>query len=1394
VLWVALAATLSSAQVTKQVSELKLNETLERELTGQEPHEYQVTLKANEFVQVRVEQKGIDVDLKLYAEGGTWLLAQMDSPNGMEGYETLSWIAREAGTYHFRVSRLEEEGNSESGRYSIQLTARNPATEANHQRLKGEKMFLQVVKSRLAGKHGLPVLITQYETLLAFWRELKDEQMLRLIESLLAPLKEAQSQAEAEAKAEAKAVNKAKLVVQTNHAFLIQSVAFSLDGKFLATGDGGGAINIWDIETGRQLRTIKGHVGTNIRIQEKYSLSSKSKDWLVKFYEEVRDVEETVHSLAFSPDGKTLVSGSSDRTIRFWDIATGRPEKVFVQLSRVWLIAFSHDGSKLLSITEDGSYKYWDITSEKEINDNPPPLSSFRLPWQSPHGRLTASYSEEEKTIKIIDTVTKRQKLLKGHDAGVRRAVFSPDGKTLASCGWDRTVRLWDTAGRNPPKVLTGHTSFVSSVSFSPNGKLVASVGGDLTVKLWEVETGKELKTLRGYGDFVEPFAFGKDNKILLTGSDNIMHAWDLENGRKLGGAPIHRGYISLVVFNPDKSIFATSDESRFSIAEMSRMARVLLLPKEKDDVGPAEKGLPADKVIRLWDVRSGKRFQTLQGHTGEINALAFSPDGKTLASGSDDNTFKLWNVESGKEIATIKAHESGVTSVAFSPDGTKLASSDNDTIKIWNIAEKKEFRVLTLTDEKGSDLHWLGFSADGKTVIALNENDVFSLWNIESGQLENKFSNRDNAKRKSVLQLVPNLNQQLYPNFTSDLKFAVIGDSGGKISLYDVESNKLLAWLIALDREDWAVVTPDGLFDASPEARKLMHYVIELEPITLEQMKDLYYVPDLLSIIFKGAPLPKVELFSKADLFPLVEYQPPQPNQKSFTVKLINRGGGIGQVQAFLNGKECRSDARPPNFDPNQPTATLNIDFSPCDWWLPGEQNKIEIVTRNAAGSLNSRGSSRGAEFYGLIEGAANTEPPHLYAIIGGVSNYTGDNLDLNYAAKDAEDFAKALEIGATKLFGSDKVHIRLLTSNGDKTNVRFNVTDAKTSPATKSHFNHAFEEFKNATPNDVFIVYLAGHGVSLNLNQNTAQASGNTYLYLTQEATTTDVSVLSVENSRKAMAISSDELAELMKQNRALKQVLILDTCAAGAAAIILSVSRYPPADQVKAIDRLQNRIGFFVLMGASADKVSYEATQYRQGLLTYSLLKGMKGASLLDDEYADVITLFTYAQNSVPDLAKNIGGIQRPLIISPPPSKVFDKNGSFPIGIFTVAEQAQIPLNSQRPFILRPTLVNLVENYDNLNLTPMLRRALREANNVLATGQSGTALAFVDADEMVDAIKPSGLYRVEGDKVFITMKLIRNGIPLAITLNINGKLNDKEQIIKQIVTAIEGSDISK
>ncbi len=185
-------------------------------------------------------------------------------------------------------------------------------------------------------------------------------------------------------------------------------------------------------------------------------------------------------------------------------------------------------------------------------------------------------------------------------------------------------------------------------------------------------------------------------------------------------------------------------------------------------------------------------------------------------------------------------------------------------------------------------------------------------------------------------------------------------------------------------------------------------------------------------------------------------------------------------------------------------------------------------------------------------------------------------------------------------------------------------------------------------------------------------------------------------------------------LKEIPALKQVMVLDTCAAGTAARRLVEKRSISSSQLRAIERLKDRTGFHVLMGSAADAVSYEAAHYQQGLLTYALLNGMRGAALREGEYMDVSQLFQHAADEVPRLASHIGGIQRPQIAAP-------RGTSFDIGRLKTKDRQAIPLAQTKPMILRPVLQNVVELHDNLNLEVKVRHRLREATYATSRGDT-------------------------------------------------------------------------
>lgn len=1187
---------------------------------------------------------------------------------------------------------------------------------------------------------------------------------------------------------------KAELVVQTGHATGVGAVAVSADGKLIASGSWDRTVRLWDSASGLELRVLTGHsspVTSIVFSPDGKSLASGSLGdifiWDVASGKRLHNfVNHTNHAgdsvltrlrdnfgvIAFSPDGGTLANGNGER----FDVKSGKviqtPVEKLLCRDFICSVTLSSNGQLLIrKETVQSSIEVWDVRRGQLLRQLGEAGTWVHRYAFSPGGNVLAAVgSGDSKTLLTLWNVADGQKLrtfeTPGH-YGVSAVQLSGDGKILAAGLREvlkdegRGIILWDTASGNEIRTLNEQSDTFNAIALSSDRRRLVGGRDDGDIKIWDIESGALIRTLKRHSPVVTSVVFGSNGSLLARSSDDeTIKIWDVKGQRALRTFEAHpdNDDVHVIAFSPDGKILASGNKGG-----------------EDDDV--RDRSIYEDDSIKLWNVTNGKLLCALKGHTDFVTSVAFGQGGQVVATGSRDETVRLWDTASGRELQTLRGHTDTILRLLFSNDGTVLASgSEDETVKLWSVADGKE--LLTLKGHDGNAIP-LAFSADGKSFASLGADKIINLWEVATGAPQASFSDWEKLPLELKLSLLELFDAIGQASETGEV--ITVEADGNRIRFKDFTGDgEVIATLSFLDDSDWAIVTPSGLFDASAGVRKLMHYVVGFEPVSLEQMKEVYYVPNLLQKVFRNEPLPKVELFSKRDLFPSVKYEGLNARQKRLTVKLTNRGGGIGQVQVLFNGKEVTADARPAGFNPNVPHATLTINLSGAAI-KTGAENKVEIVARNAAGSLSTRGTSEAELTYDEASGDP-VEPPNIYAIVVGISDYTGDKLRLNFAAKDAEDFAHALEVGAVKLLNGDqtKVHIRLLTSDGENSTVRFDAPDAKTSTATKADFTRAFADFRAATSNDVFIVYLAGHGISLNLNKNQSQVGGDTYLYLTQEATTADKTALTVEDARRAMAISSEELKELMKQNKALKQVLILDTCAAGALSNSLAEKRDIPSDQIRALERLKDSTGFFVLMGASSDSVSYEASQYGQGLLTYSLLQGMKGARLREGQFADVAMLFGYAQDTVPQMAKNIGGIQRPLVIMP------DTSSSFDIGQFTPAEQQRIPLSVPKPLVLRPNLRNTKMRFDNLKLSQMMTEQLRQASYVQARGEQ-SRIVFVEADEMTDAVLPVGDYMIEGDELKLSVILVKNNAPVGKEITLAGKADEAKKVIKQLVEVI-------
>ena len=520
----------------------------------------------------------------------------------------------------------------------------------------------------------------------------------------------------------------------------VTSLAFSSGGGTLAAG-AGTTVRLWDVASGENTATLKGHDGG-------------------------------IRSVAFSPDG-SMVASASGTMVKLWNAATGQETATLDGLGGA--VMFLHGGATVGVLTWDGILRLWDVTSTPirsffEVHLGWGPQWSFPTTQMafSPDGvTLAAGWGQ---TIRLWDVLagTTLEALDNGTD--ITSVAFSPEGATLA-VGSQGEIKLWDVATGSIVTTFEARTYWMYYLGFSSDGSILVS-GSSNTVKLWDVASGTELASvdhstevrpvgfspgdaslvvrssdgvlllevsttnlarLRGHthATGVNSLAFSRDGATLATGSFLVANLWDILTGRSVATAT-HPAEVTAVAFSPVEAVLAFgSYDDTIRLWDVERRGDIASLegPSDGDGVlslafSPEGATLAAgyqQGIVKLWDVARAQAGLTLVGHMSQVRSVAFSPDGATLASGSADETLRLWDVETGTEIALLEGHDGSVNSVAFSRDGT-LAAAWGPTVRVWD-AETWEEAADPM--RHGSWGYAVAFSPDGTNLAAGSGNTV---------------------------------------------------------------------------------------------------------------------------------------------------------------------------------------------------------------------------------------------------------------------------------------------------------------------------------------------------------------------------------------------------------------------------------------------------------------------------------------------------------------------------------------------------------------------------------------------------------------------------------------------------------------------------------------------
>ncbi|MGW4757260.1 nSTAND1 domain-containing NTPase [Streptomyces chartreusis] len=460
-----------------------------------------------------------------------------------------------------------------------------------------------------------------------------------------------------------------------------------------------------------------------------------------------------VFSVAYSPDGRTLATASTDHTVRLWDVAAGKTRTVLTgHKDAVWSVAFSPDGRTLATASTDHTVRLWDVMTGKTRS-----ILTGHTNWVSwvtfsPDGRTLATASKD-RTARLWDAATgKTRTIIAGHADWVYSVAFSPDGRTLATASKDTTARLWDAATGGKRATLNGHTAAVWAVKFSPDGRTLATGSSDRTARLWDVAHGKARKTLVGHTDQAWAVAFTPDGRTLATGSaDQTARLWDVATGNARATFTGHTGAVEAVAFSPDGRTLTTASDDRTArlwnattgktdatlTGHASPVGSVAFSPDGRTLASASD-----DRTARLWDPKTGKTRSILTGHTDAVWAVTFSPDGHTLATASFDKTVRLWDVATGKMRSTLTGHTAAVTSVAFSPDGRTLATCGNDeTVRLWDLSTGRIRTTLVVSHGAGFSASSVAFSPDGLTLAIGSSDNTVQLRYAATGRIRSTLT-----------------------------------------------------------------------------------------------------------------------------------------------------------------------------------------------------------------------------------------------------------------------------------------------------------------------------------------------------------------------------------------------------------------------------------------------------------------------------------------------------------------------------------------------------------------------------------------------------------------------------------------------------------------------------
>ncbi|MDX2203614.1 MAG: hypothetical protein NW223_12755 [Hyphomicrobiaceae bacterium] len=1066
----------------------------------------------------------------------------------------------------------------------------------------------------------------------------------------------------AAARAVAQTSSPIEIVPQIGHSGSVTAVAMSPDGRLMLSGsEVDNVAKLWDVETGLLLRAFTGHSNVVSGVgfaQGGTRVVTGSHDTTAKVFDvsSGRLIHTLAHdkpyglvtAIAVSKDGRRLATGTLDGKLRVWELGSGTLLRTVLAHQRpISAVAFTPDGARVLSGSEDKTGRLWEVASGRAVLTLEGHSDGITTVAVSPDGRqlLTAGL---ENSIRAWAANTGRQvHMLKGPagqpvPAGlpesrwrvVRSIAYAPDGTSFASAHGDGSLNLWEASSGKLVRARVEPLISVNRLAFSPDGRhLLAGLLID-KVELRDAGTLQPAKLFEGTSGTTARAAFAPDGSSLLVlfgGTSEGFQVWDAGAGRKARTLAVTSG--GAYAFTPDGKAFVAASGPRAQLTDVSTAQALGTF--EGHATGGSFAGFSGfqftrdgaqmlsggyDKTATLWDVSSGAKLRSFDGHWPaekfyHSTSAVFSHDDRHVIV-SAGSALRVYDAGTGRRVRNITAHSSDITFVTSSTSKPHVLSGGVDrSAKITNIATGAILRSL---EGHQNQLTAGSFSPNGAQVATAGMDKLVKIWDANSGKLLRTLAGHGGG----IIRI----------GYSPDGRRLVSGGFDGRVILWEVETGRPLAALVAGKGGEWLSMTPDGFFDSSHRDPGMLAIVSGLEATSIAQVFQSLLNPDMVRESLAGDPNGEVARAAKsinleqvlgsgpAPAVAIVTQEPgasPASDVVTVRARITDRGKGVGRIEWRVNGITAAVQARPAGPGPEHSvTQELALD--------PGE-NVVEVVAYNGSNLL----ASPPARIAMHGSSPAEQTKPKLHVLTIGINDYVDRGWTppgtvktlkfgrLGLAVKDATSLAEALRTAGAGHYAEVRARVAL---DADATLAKLDRTID--SMAASIH------------PRDTFVLFAAAHGVSVD---------GHFYMIPQDYQGGTNPEALAKR------AISQAHLQDWVANRiRAKRAIILLDTCESGALVGGGTRSRIDARTSEAAIGRLHEATGRPVLTAAAEGQFAHEGvvgnSGVKHGLFTWAILDALRNGDSNRNDKIELSELVGHVQSVVPALAARLGGAGR------------------------------------------------------------------------------------------------------------------------------------------------------